>query len=189
MLDLIARTLWFLFPALIGNTAPVCAKWVFRSRFQYPVDCYLKINKKRIFGDNKTWRGIVSTIFVSILVVFLQRSLFEIDVIKIISILDYSSVDPLFLGASMGASVCIGDLSKSLFKRQLGIKPGQSWIPFDQLDIPLGFTILVFPIIKPPVEIMLMSYLLVPPLAYIFSRASRSWQGPKPGIQDAPLEK
>jgi CDP-diglyceride synthetase len=42
-----------------------------------------------------------------------------------------------------------GDAVKSFFKRRLGITPGKSWFPFDQLDFVLG-AILFVSIIKFP---------------------------------------
>jgi CDP-2,3-bis-(O-geranylgeranyl)-sn-glycerol synthase len=40
----------------------------------------------------------------------------------------------LWFGSSMGFAALLGDSIKSFFKRQLQIKPGVAWIPFDQLD-------------------------------------------------------
>ena len=41
-----------------------------------------------------------------------------------------------------------GDLVKSYFKRKKGIKPGQKWVPYDQLDFMLGALILLYPFVK-----------------------------------------
>jgi CDP-2,3-bis-(O-geranylgeranyl)-sn-glycerol synthase len=44
----------------------------------------------------------------------------------------------LLLGLSCGIGALGGDSIKSLIKRRLGIPPGQSWIPADQLDFIVG---------------------------------------------------
>ena len=41
----------------------------------------------------------------------------------------------LLLGLGCGVGALGGDSIKSLIKRQLGIAPGRSWIPADQLDL------------------------------------------------------
>ena len=38
----------------------------------------------------------------------------------------------------LGFGALFGDSVKSFFKRQLNIKPGKSWIPFDQVDWIIG---------------------------------------------------
>jgi CDP-2,3-bis-(O-geranylgeranyl)-sn-glycerol synthase len=47
----------------------------------------------------------------------------------------------------MGSGAILGDLIKSFFKRRIGIKPGEKWIFFDQVDYAIGallFTSLVY---------------------------------------------
>jgi CDP-2,3-bis-(O-geranylgeranyl)-sn-glycerol synthase len=49
------------------------------------------------------------------------------------------------LGLRFGVGAMGGDCAKSFFKRRLGIRPGQPWLPFDQVDFVLGALILVAP--------------------------------------------
>ena len=44
----------------------------------------------------------------------------------------------LLLGLGCGVGALGGDSIKSLIKRQLGIAPGRSWVPADQLDFVVG---------------------------------------------------
>ena len=46
----------------------------------------------------------------------------------------------------MGFGALFGDALKSFFKRQIGIRPGHSWMPFDQVDWIVGAVILIFPV-------------------------------------------
>ena len=50
----------------------------------------------------------------------------------------------LLLGLGCGVGALGGDSIKSLIKRQLGIAPGRSWIPADQLDFVVGGLVVLF---------------------------------------------
>jgi len=52
----------------------------------------------------------------------------------------------LDLGVRFGIGAMAGDAVKSFFKRRVGIRPGQPWIPFDQLDFIVGALALVWPV-------------------------------------------
>jgi CDP-2,3-bis-(O-geranylgeranyl)-sn-glycerol synthase len=71
--------------------------------------------------------------------------------------IDYSAINPIIFGFLCGLGALAGDAVKSFFKRQVGVFPGQSWVPFDQVDYILGgiiFTWLYFPL-------TFMQYLLI----------------------------
>lgn len=94
-----------------------------------------KFRKKRILGKSKTWRGILVGVLTGIIIVCIQKYLLPNVSFALI---DYSEVNALLLGFLMGAGALIGDLVESFFKRQVGIKPGKPWIPFDQTDWVFG---------------------------------------------------
>ncbi len=98
----------------------------------YPIDCGVTFCGKRVLGTNKTWRGLLAGIIMATLFVYLQKWL---------NIVDYSEINPLILGPLLGAGALVGDAVESFFKRQRGIKPGHSWIPFDQTDWIIGAVI------------------------------------------------
>jgi CDP-2,3-bis-(O-geranylgeranyl)-sn-glycerol synthase len=58
---------------------------------------------------------------------------------------DYSSLVIVLMGMSMGFGAVAGDAIKSFFKRQVGIAPGKSWVPFDQIDFVVGGLIASLP--------------------------------------------
>jgi len=122
--------LWLFLPAGIANMSPVLFKKV--SIFNCPIDGGKTFRGKRVFGAHKTWRGLFSGIMMATLVVYLQ---------KWIGVVDYSDINPLILGPLMGTGALIGDAVESFFKRQRGVKPGHSWIPFDQTDWIIGAVI------------------------------------------------
>lgn len=94
----------------------------------YPVN-------KKLLGNHKTWRGLFFGILMAVITVFIQKNMFPDIPFKL---LDYNIVNPLTVGPLLGTGALIGDMVKSFFKRRIGIRPGNSWIPFDQTDWIIG---------------------------------------------------
>ncbi len=132
--------LWFFLPAGLSNTAPVLvAKVPVLKKFTYPADFYKKLNGKRILGDHKTIRGFIAGILTAILITALEKQIYlSSEWVRGIVPLDYGTFDVLLFGFLSGAGALLGDSVKSFFKRQLEIKPGKAWIPFDQIDYIIG---------------------------------------------------
>lgn len=90
-----------------------------KQKLNYPIDFGKNFfDGKRIFGNGKTWNGLILGIFVGTLVGYLQQN--------------------LILGLALSSGALFGDLVKSFFKRRLGIERGKLWFPFDQIDFILG---------------------------------------------------
>jgi CDP-diglyceride synthetase len=123
--------LYFFLPAMVANIVPVFAdRYNFFPSFNKPLDGNLNWRGKRILGDHKTVRGVVVGTITGALIGLLQGS-------------------PI-LGLGMGLGALWGDAIKSFIKRRLGIKPGTSWIPWDQIDFIIGASIFTFPISPQP---------------------------------------
>jgi len=87
---------------VVANGAPVLVNKILGKRWVWPVDNGLKLrDSHRLFGNNKTWRGLFSAIFFTILVAVL------------------SGLEPL-TGALFGALAMAGDLLASFIKRRMG---------------------------------------------------------------------
>lgn len=131
---------WFFAPAGVANIAAFFSgKIPFLKPYSHPVDFSAKFRGKRILGDNKTIRGFIFGIIAAIIIVYLQVFLFNqfIFLRKILSI-DYNSINPILFGVLAGFGALFGDALKSFFKRQIGVVPGKSWFPFDQIDYIVG---------------------------------------------------
>lgn len=134
-LILILKTLYFFLPAAFANMAPVLFKNI--PIFNKPINI-------KLFGSHKTYRGFFFGIILAIAVSFLQ---FLISPYANLSLIQYTTNNFLLIGFLLGAGAITGDLVKSFFKRRLNIKPGNSFIPFDQIDWIIGAIIFTFPII------------------------------------------
>ena len=123
---------WFMIPAYVPNPA---AAIVGGGR---PIDggkCCK--DGRRIFGDGKTWRGLIGGIAIGILFGLLQMWL--VDFFN----LDFLPKHTLFTIIPLAVGALLGDLVKSFFKRRLGKESGSSWPIADMYDLVIGSLILL----------------------------------------------
>lgn len=131
MLNFILKCLWFMAPAGLANMFAFLSKYI--RILKVPIDLGKSFRGKRILGDNKTWRGAFFGILVGFLVFLLQKYLYQFNFFHDLSLFDYPKMSWLF-GLLLSSGAILGDLIKSFFKRRVNIAPGQSWMPFDQID-------------------------------------------------------
>lgn len=142
MIDSLLVAFWFFLPAGVANMTPVLANYVPPlNNWKTPLDFGYSYRGKRIFGDNKTWRGFVMGIFTGGLTGFLVQE----TVYGFVDWPQYLVGPGIALGAVMGGGALLGDAAESFFKRQRGIGPGKSWYPFDQIDYIIGGLFFVAP--------------------------------------------
>ena len=98
-----------------------------------PLDLGRKLGKHRLFGDGKTFRGLVLGILFgtaagNVIGYALMGTEFTIGSIWFYTV----------LGFLLSSGAMAGDLIKSFFKRRLGYKRGQMLPIIDQLDFIIG---------------------------------------------------
>lgn len=150
--------IWFFLPAGIANASPTWANKIPRiNRLNTPMDFGKSFNGKRIFGDNKRWRGLIFGMIFGALTGYIQFLIFP-DFINELGIASNSpALTMTVLGGLLGLGALLGDAVESFFKRRSHVKPGDSWFPFDQIDFIIGGIILSMPI----VILTLKTYLLI----------------------------
>ena len=99
------HALIFFLPAGISNMVPVFAsKLPVLRNWNTPLDFGKTYKGKRIFGKNKTWRGLLSGIVAGTLVAMLVYSTYwHVDLLAVL------------IGSSMSAGALIGDAVESFF--------------------------------------------------------------------------
>ncbi|MDR0469410.1 MAG: CDP-archaeol synthase [Peptococcaceae bacterium] len=140
LIEFVGHLYFLILPVIVGAVLnmvfiklPVLKSW------QTPMDGgkTLKDNK-RIFGDNKTWKGFWGMI---VLTAFAAWPIWH-------GVFSYS----FFCGAWLGFAYALFELPNSFIKRRLDIKAGKNGGAiqtfFDQADSVIGF-ILLFPLIYP----------------------------------------
>jgi CDP-2,3-bis-(O-geranylgeranyl)-sn-glycerol synthase len=142
------QVLYFFLPAYLANMAPVLVRGTFEC-LALPIDGGRMLGGKRIFGDHKTWRGLIAGVVAGALVFELQRLAYEAGWWRELAFFEYSRASPL-PGALMSLGALAGDAIKSFFKRRVGIAPGASWLLFDQLDFFIGAYAFVAFVYAPP---------------------------------------
>ena len=143
-------SLWFFLPAGIANATPVFAKRIaFLDKLNYPIDFNKSWNGIRIFGDHKTFRGLITGIIMAIFTAGLQKIIFDNSPeLRAVLGFDFSSINFILYGFLAGFGALMGDAVKSFFKRRISIKPGSTWFPFDQIDYIVGGIVFLIPLIK-----------------------------------------
>jgi len=142
--QLIIASIYFFLPAYFANMAPEIFKKIpFLGR---------PLWEKRL-GKHKTWRGLILGTLTGILIFTLQKYLFQFKFFQQISLINYSDFS-LILGFLLGFGALFGDAFESFFKRRNNLKPGEAWIPWDQLDFFIGAIVLSWFVYVPPIEVV-----------------------------------
>lgn len=142
--------LWFFLPAAIANMMPIfAAHWKFIQQYDYPMDFHKTYRGQRVFGGHKTIRGLVAGIIFATLVLWLQQlAVAHVHfVAELTNQVDYKNLPVLLLGPLFALGALLGDAIESFFKRQRGVKPGDGWFPFDQIDYIIGGAIATMPFV------------------------------------------
>jgi len=123
---------WIMVPAYIPNPAAALLGG------GTPID-FGKCAKdgRRIFGDGKTWRGLIGGIIVGIIFGVIQMLLQYFLNLSFLPQHTWATIIPLSIGA------LLGDLTKSYFKRRLGKERGSKWPIADMYDMVIGSLVLM----------------------------------------------
>jgi CDP-2,3-bis-(O-geranylgeranyl)-sn-glycerol synthase len=156
---IIIQALWLVIPAYIANGSALLVGG------GTPIDFGKKWKDgRRIFGNGKTWRGLITGAFlgmtggfgITLAAMYIADSEF--------AFLGLSDFGRFPLMIPVISSICFGalfgDIFESFFKRRLGKERGEDWIPFDQLDFILG---------------ALFFSLIVSSILYIVGVVSNNW--------------
>ncbi len=135
------ETLILAIPAFVANMMPVItAKMRIAEKLNSPIDGGRTIKNKRILGNNKTWRGLVSAVMGACVVSVIQYLWYSITASAQSDLWIYSSIArAIFFGSITGVLVIAGDAMGSVIKRQLNIQSGRPFIPLDQTDYMILF--------------------------------------------------
>jgi CDP-2,3-bis-(O-geranylgeranyl)-sn-glycerol synthase len=127
--SLVIEALKFIFPAYCANATPVLAgggtKMDFGRNF---------VDGKRIFGDNKTFRGFFFGWGVGLLVGLVEGFAFGFN--------NY----PVLFSVLIPLGALLGDLTGAFIKRRLSITPGGLLPIVDQIDFVVGAVVFALPL-------------------------------------------
>ena len=134
---IILQAFWIVIPVYVDNASAVIVGG------GLPVDFGKKWSDgKRILGDGKTWRGLLSGTFLGMTAGFglvVAASYINTSEYSFLNLSDFERFPimiPIIFSLCFGA--LLGDIIESFFKRRIGKSRGEDWILFDQLDFLLG---------------------------------------------------
>jgi CDP-2,3-bis-(O-geranylgeranyl)-sn-glycerol synthase len=130
----------------------LCIRFGLARGLAVPIDRGATLRGRRLFGDNKTWRGIVCVALGTALGFVLIRPAAVAPGVR-------SRLGLAVLGLAVGAAAMLAELPNSLLKRQLGIAPGRqgggvAGIVFhvlDQVDVVCGAWLVLWAVAPPTV--------------------------------------
>lgn len=182
MSDALYALLFFL-PAGLANASPVLANRIpLLNRWSTPVDFGKTFRGKRILGNNKSWRGVLFGAVIGSLTAVIVHNYQPYLLNGSLLMESMPWFGPSLLGFVMGFGALLGDSVESFFKRRLGIKPGNSWFPFDQTDYIIGGLLLILPLVE--LSWSLVGLILV---IYFCLHLIVSYIGYLLGLKDKPL--
>ncbi len=161
MMRQVITVLYFMLPAYAANMTPVVASRmhvVFR--LHRPIDGGVKLFGEYLFGSNKTWRGAAVGIASAMFIAYLQFFLWQVQLFRAYTYVDFNSTDPLLFGFVGGIGALGGDLIKSFIKRRFRIKSGQPWPVFDQLDFVAGYLLATSMLVSMQLSLVILSLVL-----------------------------
>jgi hypothetical protein len=158
---------YLFFPLLVGLALHgFCIKYNLLAFLCRPIDRERSFRGKRIFGDNKTWRGVVVVGLGTAIGFGLQSLLLHrIAWIRSIELFDYAFFKSVALGLAVGVAAMLSELPNSFIKRRFEIAPGsvaKGWkrvifYVYDQIDFLLGAWLVLAIVVPVTVERALLS--------------------------------
>jgi CDP-archaeol synthase len=135
-------------PLLVGLALHgFCIKYDILAFLRRPIDRGRKFRGNRIFGDNKTYRGVTVVGLGTAIGFGLQALLFHrMASVRSVELFDYAFFKSVSLGLAVGVAAMLSELPNSFIKRQFEIAPGtaaKGWksvifYVYDQIDFLLG---------------------------------------------------
>lgn len=170
----IYEAVWLFLPAAIANLTPVVANYVPGLKsWKTPIDMGKNYRGKRLLGNNKTWRGLVTGVVLAGLTGYVQNTVRPGSISAFVQVL---------FAVSIGFGALYGDAVESFFKRQHGVAPGSSWFPFDQLDFVFGGLIAALPF-----GLISLSGALAILITYFILHLVTVWVFYHLGVRDQPI--
>jgi hypothetical protein len=116
------EAVWLFLPVLGGALAhaPVLTLDLLKP-LKRPIDGGATYRGRRVFGDNKTWRGAIVMV-TGVLVATVLLSNWDWWWLRIPG--DVRDAGPVLYGLLLGLGVVIGELPNSFLKRQMDVAPG-----------------------------------------------------------------
>ncbi len=143
-------------PVIAGIVNSIWCKSGMFKRLQVPMDGGRNfVDGRRIFGDNKTWKGFLGYIICNVICMVLWGLVCDVAQLEAYNMfyekVANTPVNNLIIGLLLGIAYGVFELPNSFLKRRLGVVPGKSvsgawkafFVFFDQADSVFGCVLVV----------------------------------------------
>lgn len=154
-------------PLLLGLAFHgLCIKFGWLRALAVPIDNGLTFRGERVFGDNKTYRGLIAVGLGAALGCLLERIIsLEIETSAFNELTKFSILGALAFGFAFGVAAMLSELPNSFIKRQSKIEPGAAgkgaigslFFFLDQVDLLIGSWVILAFILPVTIERILWS--------------------------------
>jgi hypothetical protein len=163
-----AQALWLFLPLLCAAAiGGIVIRYDLLRRARRPIDGGATWRGRRLFGDNKTWRGVLVAVGGSAACAWVQAHV-DGAALDRVQVVDWTRVPPALFGALMGLGAMLGELPNSFVKRRLDIAPGRTttgawsilFYVWDQVDLLFGAWPLIVWWVEPSALLVGASFVL-----------------------------
>lgn len=144
-------------PIIAGIVNSIFCKLNVLNSLKVPMDFNKKLkDKKRIFGDHKTWKGFVGYLIFNILFSVILGFIWKVSKLEHLNYFyinhENTIMYNILIGFLLGLAYALFELPNSFMKRRLDIEPGKTmegakkvfFIIFDQADSVFGVALIVW---------------------------------------------
>ncbi len=156
-MDDVLRIILFIVPVVYaGICNMIFVKLPLLNFLFHPIDNRMLLRDgKRLFGDNKTWKGFTGMIVFSVFWITCSTSVYIIAGLQPYLLVPIEKLSPLymipFFGSLIGIGYVVFELPNSFFKRRIDIPPGKNVPSFigyfftfvDQCDSVVGIMVFI----------------------------------------------
>ena len=169
-MTLVLQLLWIALPLIASGLVHLAVMKLdlLPALRRLPLDAGRTFRGRRLFGDNKTWRGAIVTIGSTTVAAWALAAL-GACCWPLPTLVPFAAAHPVAWGLLLGTGYIVGELPNSFAKRQLGIAPGAAghglagrafWVA-DQLDSLIGMLLFIAPVWRPSAGLLAAIVLLM----------------------------
>lgn len=158
---ILVEAVWLIIPAYAANgLVPLV-------RGKHPIDGGRNLGKNRIFGDGKTWEGLIFGVVIAFLIALVEMAAYPylpLDILPVpLTIVPMSAM----LGFLLGIGAMMGDLAGSFIKRRFGMKRSEPAPLLDQEDFLIGSLLFASLLVTVKIEWWIMLLVITPVIHWV----------------------
>ncbi|MDD4409550.1 MAG: CDP-archaeol synthase [Candidatus Pacebacteria bacterium] len=170
----ILACIYFFLPAYMANGAPplIANGTKALAKLATPIDGRKQFFGAPLLGNHKTWRGLVVELLVGtgyFQIFYFIHEYYKLGLYETIGF-EQNLLNPLIFGLLLSIGTVFGDLLFAFIKRRIRIKPGESFMPFDQTNYVIGTFLIIQPLYNFQIQFWITLFILTFIIHVTFNR-------------------